>query len=225
MKDSILTVKQRIAECCEKTNRDANEIQLVAVSKTVSAALVEQAIENGISLFGENRVFDAVAKIESVNKEATWHFIGHLQTNKVHKVIPLFDMIQSVDSVRLAEKIQIECKKCNKSMNILVQVNTSGESSKYGFAPEETIQAVERIRALPSVHIRGLMTIGALTEDENKIRACFRLLRDLFEEIKTLDLPNVRMDFLSMGMSDDYPIAIEEGANMLRIGRALFSKQ
>ncbi|KAA3620222.1 MAG: YggS family pyridoxal phosphate-dependent enzyme [Calditrichaeota bacterium] len=224
MKQAILNLTNDIRSTCKQFARDPNEIHLVAVSKTVSAQIAEKAIDAGIRILGESRINDAAEKIQAISRPVSWHLIGHLQSNKVRKAIAMFDLIQSVDSVKLAEKIQSECERSGRKIDVLLQVNTSGETSKYGFSPDEVLPAVHSIQKLPAVQIRGLMTIGALTEDENKIGACFRLLKSQFEEIKKIQLPRVKMDYLSMGMSADYRIAIAEGSNMIRVGRAIFNE-
>jgi pyridoxal phosphate enzyme (YggS family) len=154
---------------------------------------------------------------------STKHFIGHLQTNKVKDVVKYFDMIQSVDSIKLAEKIDFECSKMHKVMPILIQVNTSQEPQKGGVAPNETIGLVREVAKLSNVKIEGLMTIGIYSNDTDKIRACFKTLKSLFDEVASLNIPNIEMKWLSMGMSEDYQIALEEGANMLRLGRIIFN--
>ena len=222
MKKSFLAIKQEVENCCTRCGRNPSDVKIVAVSKTVSAEIAARAIAAGVEILGENRVNDAAKKIQQIEQAAIWHLIGHLQTNKVRKAIGLFDLIQSVDSIRLVEKIQQECIKSGRAIDVLLQVNTSGEESKSGFHPNETFNAVQAIRSFDAIKIRGLMTIGALTEDEGRIRACFRLLKSQFDEIAAMHLPGIEMKYLSMGMSNDFSIAIEEGSTMIRIGRALF---
>ncbi len=222
MKQSFLAIKKDVESCCTKYGRNPDDVQIVGVSKTVSAEIAATAVSAGLEILGESRVNDAAEKIRLIDQPVSWHLIGHLQTNKVRKAVALFDLIQSVDSVRLAEKIDTECNKSGRTMDILLQVNTSGEQSKFGFHPDDLFAAVAVIRKLSAVKIRGLMTIGALTGNTDRIRACFRLLKSQFDELAALNLAEVKMEILSMGMSDDYPIAIAEGSTMIRIGRALF---
>lgn len=222
MKQSFLSIKKEVENCCIKFGRKPSDVQIVAVSKTVSAEIAARAIAAGAEILGENRINDAAEKIQQIQQPVAWHLIGHLQTNKVRKALGLFDLIQSVDSIRLAEKIHHECQKSDQKIDVLLQVNTSSEESKFGFHPDETVTAVDRIREFDTIKIRGLMTIGALTQDEDRIRNCFRLLKRQFDEIAAMQFKGVEMKILSMGMSNDYPIAIAEGSTMIRIGRALF---
>lgn len=226
IEQNLQIVKENIAEACAKQNRRAEDIAIVAVTKTMPAEVVEMAILAGIQFIGENRVQEADAKKADVIGSASWHLVGHLQTNKVRKALQIFDLIQSVDSLHLAEKIDSESKKLSKFTDILVQVNTSGEESKFGVEPAETLKLVEHIAVhFEAIRILGLMTIGLFTDDANKIRPCFVKLRDLALNISGIHLPNVQMQYLSMGMTSDYKIAIEEGANMVRLGRVLFGER
>ncbi|MBM3251403.1 MAG: YggS family pyridoxal phosphate-dependent enzyme, partial [Candidatus Omnitrophica bacterium] len=208
------------------------EITLVCVTKGAEIDKISQAIDCGISHIGENRIQEATdkyLKLKQLYKEPDkfskirWHMVGHLQTNKVDKAVEIFDLIQSVDSLRLAKKIDSEAKKNHKTCDILIEINTSGESSKFGLKEEESLGLIEEISKLKNIRLLGLMTIGPLSADENKIRQSFRSLRELKEKIaKEMSFPNVKMQYLSMGMTDDYRIAIEEGSNMIRLGRAIF---
>lgn len=224
--ENIQVVREKIAAVCYRIGRRPEEIEIVGVTKTWPAAVVDEAIRSGIRIIGENRVQEAAAKKSAVKEPATWHLVGHLQTNKARKALQLFDLIQSVDSLHLAEKLDRECEKLGKTIDVLVQVNTSGEASKFGVEPGAARELVERIAArLSRVRIRGLMTIGLFTDDPTKIRPCFAQLRELSEAIRKSSIPGVEMRYLSMGMSDDFPIALEEGANMLRLGRVLFGER
>jgi pyridoxal phosphate enzyme (YggS family) len=226
IEQKLRIVKENIAEACAKQNRRPEDIAIVAVTKTMPVEIVEQAIQAGIRIIGENRVQEAEAKKAGVVGTASWHLVGHLQTNKVRKALKIFDLIQSVDSLHLAEKIDSESKKLSRVTEILVQVNTSGEASKFGIAPAETIGLIEDIAThFDAIRISGLMTIGLFTDDADKIRPCFVKSRKLFEKISGMHLPNVQMRYLSMGMTGDYKIAIEEGANMVRLGRILFGER
>lgn len=228
--DNFLKNLELVRNTIEKKSREGGrtpaEVQIVAVTKTKPPEVVEQAIAAGISLIGENRVQEAEEKRPRVHGRAAWHLIGHLQRNKARKALELFEMIQSVDSMKLAERLHTICESEARHIDILVQVNTSGEASKFGVDAEDTMPLIESIAGeCPSLQIRGLMTIGPLTEDRKRIRRAFAALRGLSERIAAESLPNTDMHYLSMGMSDDYAIALEEGANMLRLGRVLFGER
>jgi hypothetical protein len=230
---NIARVRERIATAARRAGRDPREITLVAVTKTVPADRVRAAWELGVTDFGENRVQEAVAKIPLVIPEGEaeagrpgprWHMIGHLQRNKVKHVIPLFDIIHSVDSVRLAREIDRRAGRAEKVMPVLLEVNVAGEATKYGFAPEEVFAAVEEIKELPHLEIQGLMTVPPIAEDPEEVRPHFRRLRELRDELARR-FPALNWHHLSMGMTDDFEVAIEEGATMVRIGRAIFGER
>lgn len=199
------------------------QVTLVAVTKNRTLDEILKVISEGVIHIGENRLQEAEQKLTQFPDRITKHFIGRLQKNKVARVVRLFDVIQSVNSLKLAQKIETECAKLFKTMPILIQVNTSREPQKSGCSFEETVELVKAIAKLPHLRIQGLMTIAVQSEDPEKVRACFRLLKNLFDEIVQQKIPGVEMKWLSMGMSDDYEIAIEEGANMVRLGRILFT--
>lgn len=219
---NLQQIRQRIFQASQRCGRQADNIEIVAVAKSATPEQVDEAIRCGIKIIGENRVQEAVQKRPRVARTASWHMVGHLQTNKVRKALQLFDLIHSVDSLHLAEKLQIECEKQQRLVEILVQINTSGEESKFGIHPKDAYTFVREIAGFPCVRVQGLMTIGAFVEDEATIRDCFRMLRRLSLEFAAAKLNNVRMQYLSMGMSNDFEIAVEEGANLLRLGRAIF---
>lgn len=221
IKENLNRIRDKIESATIKSGRKPAEIQLVAVSKTMSPETINQGIAAGITIIGENKVQEAKAKKERVNP-VTWHMVGHLQTNKVKHAVQIFDMIQAVDSYRLAEEINKRCHNENKRMPILVEVNTSGETSKFGCDPDETPELVSKVSELSNLKIEGLMTIGLFTDQMELVRPCFIKLREIFESIKGLKIPGVFMEQLSMGMSADYEVAIEEGATMVRIGTAIF---
>ncbi len=215
--NNIRELGKDIARAAERANRSPAEITIVAVVKAIEPWLIRQAFEAGIRHFGENRVQEARGKIEQLSTlqpPPTWHMVGHLQTNKAKTAIELFDMIQSVDSVRLAEVLS---RHAQHRIPILLQVNISGEASKFGFPPAEVSSAVEQIARLPHLEIRGLMTIAPLTDNPEEVRPIFRRLRLLRDSLG--------LEYLSMGMTDDFEVAIEEGATMVRIGRAIFGKR
>lgn len=223
---NIRAVRERIERACAKAGRKPEEISLVAVSKTMSAERVLEAHAAGLSLFGENRLQEALPKIEAVSEavegEVTWHMVGHLQRNKVKKAVAVFDMIQSVDSYDLAVEIDRRSRETGKTMDVLVEVNTSAEETKFGGRPQDTVDLVERMSHLNGIAVRGLMTIGAFTEDEGTVRRCFVALRELARKTQEAGISGVEMRYLSMGMTSDFELAIEEGSNMVRIGTAIF---
>lgn len=215
-------VRERIAAACEKCNRNPDEVLLVAVTKNVEVDRILQAVDAGVEIIGENRVQDARQKFEQIGSKVQWHFVGHLQTNKVKKALRFADLIQSVDSFRLAQEIQNQAEKMDRDVDILIQVNTSGEESKYGFAPHETVEAVDAISKFSKINVKGLMTIGAFSNNSNRVRSCFRELRELGEKAKE---KVVDISILSMGMTSDFELAIEEGSTMVRIGRSIFGER
>jgi PLP dependent protein len=197
-------------------------VAVVAVTKNRETDEIRQALESGIAHIGENRLQEAKEKMDNVPMGITKHFIGHLQTNKVKDVIQRFDVIQSVDSLKLARKIDHECQKIGKVMPILIQVNTSGETQKSGVIPSQAITLIRQAAELPNLRIKGLMTLAIQSDDKKRVYYCFNTLKQLFDEIDLFKTPNTTMKWLSMGMSNDYELAVKAGANMIRIGRKLF---
>lgn len=216
------TVQKRITEAALRAGRKPGEITLVVVTKTVSSDLINQAIDLGVAVIGENRIQEAVQKHPEIQKKAAWHLIGHLQSNKAKKAVELFSLIHSIDSLNLAQEVGRRALEAGKEQEILLEVNTSGEPQKYGFQIEEVVKALDGIKDVKGVKVMGLMTVGPLTEDDQRVRKAFRRLRIIFQEAARLGLPNVQMKHLSMGMSGDFEIAIEEGSTMVRIGSAIF---
>lgn len=217
IKSNILDLKRRIGRAAERANRSPDEVTIVAVTKTIEPSFIRQAFEAGIRHFGENRVQEAKDKIEqlsSLQPTPIWHMVGHLQSNKAKTAIELFYMIHSVDSVRLAEVLSHHTQHI---IPILLQVNISKEASKSGFLPAEVSRAAEQIACFPYLEIKGLMTIAPLTNNPEGVRPVFRQLRLLRDSLG--------MEHLSMGMTDDFEVAIEEGATMVRIGRSIFGKR
>ncbi len=213
---------EKIKLSAEKSGRGAEDIILLAATKTVSADKINYAIEKGISYIGENRVQELLSKDDDIIKTAHRHFIGHLQTNKVKDVVPRVEMIESVDSVRLATVIGKEAVKCGKVMDILLEINIGAEESKSGFSPQEVNSAVDEIAKIEGVSIKGIMSIPPVCSDREKQREYFTKLYDIFIDISRKKLDNSNRLYLSMGMSQDYDLAIECGANIVRIGTALF---
>ena len=225
IEENLKIVQKRIAEAALKTGRQPGDITLVAVTKTVASDLINRAIAGGVSVIGENRVQEAVQKHPGITGGVQWHLIGHLQSNKAKKAVEMFSLIHSVDSPDLAREIGRRALEANKVQEVLLEVNTSGEPQKYGFQIEEVVKVVNEIKDIEGIKVMGLMTVGPLTEDDQRVRKAFRRLRIIFQEAAKLNLPNVQMKHLSMGMSGDFETAIEEGSNMVRIGSAIFGSR
>ncbi len=220
IKSNLEEVKQRIDRACQKAGRSPSEITIVAVTKTVGPEAVEAAFNLVIRHFGENRGQEAEDKIKQLSHlqpRPTWHMIGHLQSNKVKTAVELFDIIQSVDSVELAEAIDLKCQRRVGRIPVLLQVNVSGEATKSGFSADRIESGFLAVWRLPQVEVKGLMTIAPLTNDPEEVRPVFRKLRELKEKL--------HVQHLSMGMTDDFEVAIEEGATMIRLGRAIFGER
>lgn len=220
--ERLREIEARLEAACRRAGRARQEISLVAVTKTVPVERIQEAIDAGVRLLGENRVQEAASKFASLRGDFARHMVGHLQRNKVKKAVSVFDMIQSVDSLELAGEIDKRAAEIGKVMPVLVEVNTSGEATKFGSTSEECVDLVAEIGHLKHISVQGLMTIGALTGDQAVVRGCFRRLRDLRGRIQDARIENVLMDYLSMGMTSDFEIAVEEGSNMVRIGTAVF---
>ena len=213
----------RIAGACKQYDRDADDITVVAVTKTHPAATIMTAIAGGLHNIGESRLQDAEPKLLEVGHIARFHMVGHLQSNKAKKAVELFDVIQSVDSLKLAMEINHHAEAIDRTIECYVQVNCSGESQKSGVAPEECLKLLKQINELPAISLTGLMTIGPLTEDTDEIRQAFRRCNELFKQGR--DLIGSDFDTLSMGMSDDFELAIAEGSTMIRVGTLLFGER
>ena len=225
LRDNIQLVQKRIAAAAARCGKSPDDITLVAVSKTVAVEKINQAIELGIRHIGESRIQEARQKLPEITAPVTRHLIGHLQRNKVKYAVKLFDMIQSVDNLALAEELNARCAKLDMRMPILIEVNTSGEASKFGCQPEEALTLLKAIDRLPQLDTRGFMTIAVYSEDTARVRGCFKHLKRIFDEAQSLTLVNAHIDLLSMGMSSDYEVAIEEGANLVRVGSAIFGER
>ena len=200
-------------------------VTVLAAAKSRDASEVIEVIDAGITDIGENYFQESRAMIEAIGKKATWHFIGHIQKNKVKHIVPLFDIIQTVDTYELAAMIDQHAEKHGKIMPVLVEVNSGREDNKHGAMPEAVEELVRRISVLPNLRVRGLMTMGPFLEDFEGLRPFFRETKALFDEMRSKALPDVDMEILSMGMSDSYEIAIEEGATMVRIGTKIFGQR
>ncbi len=223
--DNIKKVRERVTEAAIRAGRKPEEITIVAISKTFGPEKVVEAVNAGIEDIGENRVQEFLDKSAKVTVPCRWHLVGHLQTNKVNKVIGRFHLIQSVDSVKLARKLGAAGEREGVVTDILLEVNTSGEPSKFGFEPGTVLDAAHEIALIPGLRIRGLMTVGPLTDETRAIASSFSLLRGLAEKIRSSSMDGVYIEHLSMGMTDDFEIAIAEGSTMLRLGRIIFGER
>lgn len=222
--DDLLNVRKNIEMAARRAGRDPKEIKLIAVSKTKPISMIEECVEHGQLSFGENKVQELMEKRE-VHPELEWHLIGHLQKNKVKYVVGNVAMIHSVDSVELAEKIQTEAEKRQTDVDILLEVNVAEEETKTGFKCPEVQDACMKIAVFPNVHIKGLMTVAPFVENPEENREIFRKLRHILVDIRSKKVDNIDMTELSMGMTNDYEIAIEEGATLVRVGSAIFGKR
>ena len=223
--ENLARVRERIGRAAERTGRSASDITIVAVTKTFGPETVEEAVRGGVPDVGENRIQEFLEKSERVSLDCRWHLVGHLQTNKVGKAVGRFALIQSVDSVKVAGKLSRVGGERGVSTDILIEVNTSGEASKHGFDPAETVDAYGEISRMPALSVRGLMTVGPWVEDEKVVASAFGGLRRLKEEIERSVPGGPALEHLSMGMSDDFELAIREGSTMVRLGRVLFGER
>ncbi len=222
VENNLEIIQKNIRDVCGKANRSPDEIQIIAVTKYVSVERAEEAVTSGVKHLGENRDDGLLKKWESISNKATWHFIGTLQSKKVKRIIDKVDYIHSLDRESLAEEIH---KRTEKTVKCFIQVNVSGEDSKHGLPREEVLGFVQKLKAYPSIEVVGLMTMAPYTEDEAEIRKCFRDLKALQGQIQEMNLPYAPCKEMSMGMSNDYKIAIEEGATFIRIGSALVGNE
>ncbi len=225
IKENIDIVKSKIEAACKRSGRNSGDVTLIAVSKTKPVSDIEQAYETGTRDFGENKVQELDEKFPVLPKDIKWHLIGHLQRNKVKYIVDKVELIHSVDSVRLAEQIEHEAAKKNITVKILVQVNVANEDTKFGLRWEDTIDIIKQISCLSHVHIKGLMTIAPFTDNPENNRGYFKKLKELSDEINALHLDNVEMTELSMGMTGDYEVAVEEGATLVRVGTGIFGNR
>ena len=224
--DNIDHVEKKIAEACERAGRPRESVQLIAVSKTKPVPDLMEALNYGHNVFGENKVQEIRDKVEAMGTEGIhWHMIGHLQANKVKYLIGVVDLIHSVDNDKLAAEIEKQAAKHDVVMDVLCEVNMAGEETKFGLKPEETMDFVKRISELPHLKVRGLMTIAPYTEDPEYNRVYFKGLKELKDRINAEHIPGVDMDTLSMGMTGDYEVAIEEGATLVRVGTGIFGER
>ena len=225
IKDNIETVKKNILSACIKADRKPEEVTLITVSKTKPVELLKEAYDAGSRDFGENKVQELLDKLPQLPQDIRWHMIGHLQRNKVKYIVDKVYLIHSVDSLRLAEEISKEALKKQVEVNILVEVNVASEESKFGTEVEDAISLVENISLLPGIHIKGLMTIAPFVENAESNRIIFQKLKQLSVDIADKNIDNVSMNVLSMGMTGDYMVAVEEGATYVRVGTGIFGER
>lgn len=226
IRENIKTAEENIEKACKRSGRDASEVQLICVSKTKPVEMLMEAYEAGARDFGENKVQELVDKYEVMPKDIRWHMIGHLQRNKVKYIVDKAFLIHSVDSLRLAEEISKEAVKKNVTVDILIEVNVAGEESKFGASDDsDTIALVKQAAVLPNICIKGLMTVAPFVEDAEENRIYFEKLRQLAVDIKSENIDNVSMNILSMGMTGDYQVAVEEGASYVRVGTGIFGER
>jgi len=219
---NLQSVRARIADAARRSGRDASDIQLVAVTKTVGVAEILSAAELGVETIGENRVHEASAKRDRVGDRVKWHMIGHLQRRKVRDAVSVFDCVHSVDSLALAKEIDKRCAPIGKIMPVLFEVNVAGEQTKFGLSPDETLEVIRQASTLEHIRTEGLMTMAPLVSNAEEVRPCFKRLARLARSIAREGVTNVHMEQLSMGMTNDFEVAIEEGATTVRIGTAIF---
>ena len=225
IKENLDDIYEKIKIAAEKSGRSANDIKLIAVTKTVDIDRIRNVYEYGMRDMGENKVQELMEKYDKLDQSYRWHLIGHLQTNKVKYIIDKVEMIHSVDSIALAKEIDARAAKIGRKMDVLLQVNVSGEDSKFGISPDEVHDSVEAISKLGNISLRGMMTIAPFAQNPQDIRPVFRKLYNIYIDIKREKIDNVTMDYLSMGMSNDFEVAIEEGANIVRIGTGIFGQR
>lgn len=225
--DNLNHILQRIEKACTQSNRKPDEVKLLLATKTVSAERIKIALQTGQTLIAENKIQEFKEKYETLKSVPhTNHFIGHLQTNKIKDILKYeVACIQSLDRIDLAEKLHQRLKAEHKTMEVLIQVNTSDEQSKFGVHPSKAIELIQQVSQLETLKIKGLMTIGLFSAETEKVRKCFKLLKNIQEQIMALNIPNVEMNELSMGMSGDLETAIEEGATIVRVGTAIFGQR
>jgi len=224
IKDKILSLKKRIDSICMVIGRDSSQIVPILVTKTISTGTIIDAYDTGIRTFGENKVQELVSKYDVLPNDIEWHFIGHLQTNKVKNIIGKVFLIHSLDSVRLAKEIEKESSKIKKKTRCLVQINTSGEDSKFGIAKSAAGDFLQQLRDYEHIDVQGFMTIGPFVDDAEQIHKSFRTLSDIRSAMQ-MKFPDMQLKHLSMGMSSDYHIALEEGATYIRIGSLVFGER
>lgn len=225
LKTQLAALEIEINEACSKASRSRDEITLIGVTKTYEADIMNASIAYGITDIGENKVQEIIRKYDQVTKGVKWHLIGHLQTNKVKYIIDKVDLIHSVDSLKLAEEISSRAQKIGKVQEVLIQVNVADETQKFGVSPENVIELIEAIGNLKNIKVCGLMNIAPFVDDPETLRDDFKVMKKLFDRLNDIKIDNVEAKYLSMGMSGDFGVAIEEGANMIRVGTRIYGNR
>ena len=225
LKENLAKVEENIQAACDRAGRKREEVTLIAVSKTKPVEMLQEAYDLGVRVNGENKAQELASKYEVLPKDIHWHMIGHMQRNKVKYIIDKVDLIHSVDSVRLAETIDKEAEKHNVTANILIEVNVAKEESKFGLMPEEVDGFIDEIANLKHIQVKGLMTIAPFVANPEENREVFQKLKKLSVDIAAKNINNVNMSVLSMGMTNDYQVAVEEGATMVRVGTGIFGER
>ncbi len=225
IRQNLDEIYAKIENAAQISGRKADDILLLGVTKTVEVERIKKLMECGVKTLGENRVQELISKYEVIGDEAQWHLIGSLQTNKVKYIIDKVSLIHSVDSIKLAAEIDRQAKKYNKVMNILIEINVGREESKHGILPENVDNFIEEIAKFDNVCVKGLMTVAPFVENPQENRKYFQQMRKIFVDIRDKNVDNIDMTYLSMGMTNDYEVAIEEGANIVRIGTGIFGKR
>lgn len=225
LNEHIKCIQEKIKNAASHSENQYRDIHLIAVTKTVDTFDIQKAIDAGLNEFGENRVQEMITKYAKLPKDIIWHLIGQLQANKVKYIVDKVGLIHSLDRISLAQEIQRQCEKISRIMPVLIQVNIAKEETKSGIFEEDIMTFTEEISKLPNLEVQGLMAIAPLVGNPESIRPIFRKMKYYFEQLKKQSISNVKMNYLSMGMSNDFEIAIEEGANIVRIGTAIFGKR
>ncbi len=223
--DNLKEVNEKIAQACERSGRNRDEVTLISVSKTKPVSMLMEAYDAGVRIFGENKVQELVEKYEQMPKDIHWHMIGHLQRNKVKYIIDKVDLIHSVDTLQLAEEISKQAVKHNVTANILIEINIGDEESKFGIKPDDVFKFVDDVYKMPNVSVKGLMCVAPYTENSEENRKFFKKMYELCVDIKERMGDNNEVNILSMGMTGDYQVAIEEGATMIRVGTGIFGER
>ena len=224
--ENLKNLRKRIEQACQKCGRKIDDVQLIAVAKTFSAELIQEAIDTGQIEFGENYVQELQEKHKTLAEQVIhWHFIGHLQTNKVKFIAEYVDLIHSVDDLNLGNEISKRAERCNRVQDVLVEIHTTDEATKFGVQPEHAITLIKELSQLSHIRVCGLMTMGPFSDNPNDSRSSFRCVADLKTQIEAEGIVNVQMRHLSMGMTHDFEVAIEEGATLVRIGTAIFGRR
>ncbi len=221
--ENIAEIRKNVEEARKKSPNPDQQVTLVAVTKTRTPEQLNEVLAAGQNILGENRVQELMDKYDAVNPGATWHIIGHLQSNKVKYIADKVVLVHSLESESLAKELNRRMQEIGHPMDCLVQVNIADEESKFGLAKEEVVPFLEMVSKMPGIHVKGLMNIAPFFEDTEQVRPIFREMYQLFEELKEKQIPGIDMEILSMGMSHDYQVAVEEGANMIRVGRSMFA--